>query len=285
MTEHLDSVESLAPHYRVGWKRFIPRIAVLASLYAAMTGVALWMGGIEHYIGGALLYLVAYFIWIQRCATTEQRLNQEGVRRMAVGDFIGAGELFESLCRRPVSKGSHMMLIFNRAVSYQCVGDFDSALALYRSVLGASGRGPRKVMAAQGDLLRARIAEAFAWRGDLDTAEALLLEVGGGEKAPGARVAPEAIMALRRGQAATAMERIESGWSDAEALMRGIELKPLRILWAFALQGMGRERDEAFAHQLAELSPHDLELSRWCGTHWPQLATFLDALAKKSPAS
>ena len=197
---------------------------------------------------------------------------------MSIGEHATAAELLEVLCRRPTSVASHLMLVFNRAVTYQCLGDYERALPLYREVLAARGLGPRRVMAAQGDLLRARSAEAFAWYGDLDAAESLLAEIDDEEAVPVARVAPRAIIALRRGDANAALALIEAGWAEVAEALGPLELAPLRLVYVVTLQALGREGDEVYTVQCAALDPPTVAVCLWTGRHWPEMATLTDAL-------
>ena len=269
---------AIAPQYRVGWAPFIPRILVLALLYGAMMAATLYFGDVVVYLVGFVLFCVLYLVWTRRLLRHQARQNMEGVRRLRAGDYAAAAEIFEGLCRDAPHPSARLVFVHNRGSAYLVMGDFDSALGLFTSVLNASGRMARRAMAARADLFRGNIAAGFAWGGELDKAEAILTSVGPEVKDPGAFITARAVIALRRGDAAEALSVIESGWTDAEALLSGLDLKPLRILWAFTLKTLGRESDEAFAHQRADISPRDAELIAWCGTRWPELATFVATL-------
>ena len=278
MTEASETQKTLPPHYRVGWAPFIPRLLVLAVLYGAMMAATLYFGDMVTYLIGFVVFCAVYLVWVRRRFRQQATQNMEGVRQLRAGDYTAAAEIFEALCRDAPHPSTRLVFVHNRGSAYLAMGDFDSALGLYTSVLNASGRVARRAMAAHADLFRGNMAAGFAWGGELDKAEAILASVGSEVKDPGAFVTVRAVIALRRGDAAGALSIIESGWTDAEALLNGLELKPLRILWAFTLKILGRESDEAFAHQRADISARDAELTAWCGTRWPELATFVASL-------
>jgi hypothetical protein len=277
VVEDARSQTEVPAHYRVGWSHFSPLIAKLAGLYVVVSWLTMRFGEMHHFVIWAATFLVVYILWIRGRMRREREHNELGMRLMSTGEHAAAGELFEALCRRPVSMTSHMMLIFNRAVAYQCEGDYDQALALYRSALDTEGRASRRVMAVHGDLLRARAAEGFAWAGDLDTAEALLAQLGPDVKDPEALVAPRALIALRRGDAEGALGIIEAGWGGVEGALSGTELSPLKILYAYTLQTLDREGDPAWAHQL-DITPEEATITAWAGGRWPEMATFVEGL-------
>jgi len=275
MTEQTWHRSQPAPQYQVGWRHFIPFLAGLGLVTGALSAIALTLWSVESYLVGGFVFMVGYLMWAKRRSSAVAQKNQAGVDLMIAGEIEAAGVVFEELCRRPSSMGAHVTFIFNRAVVYQCLGDFETALGLYHSVLNARGLGPRKTLAIHGDLLRTRIAETLAWYGDLEAAEALMEQTRGVDKVAGARVAPTAIIHLRRGNTNDALATIEDGWSDAEGSLRGVELKPLRILWAYILDSLGQRDAPQFAHHLAQLDDRDLDLNLWMGTKWPEMAIFL----------
>jgi hypothetical protein len=278
MTEQTWHSSPPARRYQVGWRHFIPFLAGLCLVMGILSTFALTLWRVEYSLAGGFVFFVGYLIWAKRRFSVEAQKNQNGVDLMIAGHVEAAGAVFEDLCRRPSSMGAHVMFIFNRAVVYQCLGDFETALGLYHSVLNSRGRGPRRVLTTHGDLLRTRIAETLAWYGNLDAAEALLEQTCGMDKVAGARVGPTVIIHLRRGNAKYALTTIEDGWSDAEALLLGVELKPLRILWAYILESLGQREAPQFVHHLAQLDDRDLDLNIWMGAKWPEMAVFLQEI-------
>jgi len=243
-----------------------------------MMAGTLYFGDIVTYLVGFVFFCVVYLLWVRRRFRQQAILNVEGVRQLRAGDYAPAADIFEGLCRNAPHPTTRLVFVHNRGTAYMVMGDFDSGLSLYRSVLNASGRIKRRAIAAHADLFQGNMAACFAWGDELDQAQAILPSVGSEAKDPGAYVTAKAVIAVRRGEPAEALSIIESGWKDAEALLSGLELKPLRILWAFTLKTLGRESDEAFAHQKAEISARDAELTAWCGTRWPEMATFVESL-------
>ena len=278
MSEQGTASTALPAHYRLGYARFAPFLMRLFGLYLLGTVLALTYGEMHHFLLWFVSFITGYMLWTRRVRRIEREENQATVDVMARGEYQEASQRFEALCQRPTSVAAHMMLLFNRASAYQVSGDFERALRLYDVVLQARGRGPQAVMRAQGALLQARIAEAYAWAGHLERAQALVDALEPPIEPPGALVVPTALLRIRSNDAPGAQAALEHGWADAEASLTEIEMVSLRVLHAFVLSELGQEGDEALLDTRQAMRAFSADTRGWMGARWGAMADFLSRL-------
>ena len=258
--------------FQIGWRPFVPQLIMAGVAYtvgaigAAQVSLP-WLG-----LTWSVVFVVGWIVALRLRQRQQFQTHLDVVELVRDGQFALAGEKLDALCTHPASIPSHMMFIYSRAVVFQCMGDFDRALALYDAILEARGWGPRRVLATHGGLYRARVAEAYAWAGDLDKARQLLKRAREDGFDGEALILPEAIVALRQGDAQRAVDLLDAGWPTLEEHRVGHELSPAHLVYALASRGLDGAMDDGREERAHALTPRALSITSWAGTRWPEMA-------------
>lgn len=225
---------------------------------------------------GVVFAVIAWCVlWVRRVNAVQPRMN-EAIAKLRDGDTDGSDRILDELAARYRWPGTVVVMIaFNRASGAARRGDFARAIALYERAF------PRVIWNRRQ--IRHAIAVEVAWchslAGDLAAAERWLTTAAGLAKDEGA-VSPllvETVVALRRGKAEETAARLAERWPELERTLVGVVLRPLRVLWAFALAQLGPRgagQVEAVLAPIRPLRPGEMESYRKA---WPEMALFLDA--------
>lgn len=249
----------------------------LISIVAGMLANSLFLYMILMFIGCAGIIL-----WRLKGQKKNLMKNNDAIKLMYTGDLEKSAHILDELCRKPKTRALQAAFVFNRAMVGYYAGDPHFALRLMYAVSLSKKRGAKKFMIRHRGLVNAKILECLGLLGELDEAKVLMEKNKGmlNKQFEGAETIGEAIYALRAQSAKEALSIIDEGWTKAEILLRGIELKPLRLLKAFALQQNNRGNSPEFHHQLQELTVKDLEVWHFYGKNWPEMNGFLNKLTK-----
>jgi hypothetical protein len=252
-------------------------VLLLFAVQGSFLALSMVLNEAAYFIGGAALAAGVYVWWARARRVHDLRANLEATRRLAAGDFGVAMEGFDALCTRPTNGSTLAVFLMNRGTASLCQGDFESALSIYHEVLRAEHGVARAVFKIQGDVFRARCADALAAYGDLDGADELLSihtthEL---EARLGMQLFARSVLALRRGDAQGAWDQLAAHWRHAEDMYSATELKMLVVVRAFAAAQLQGSPKGALG---AELTAQDLQRHQWLGTHWPEMVEILRAL-------
>ena len=269
--------------HRIGIGRFKWTVINLFLAESLILFISIQFNEVLYFIGGAIGLLLVYFIWVRKRRELDSQVNQEAVQLLTNGQFAQAALRFDEICTRPNNGSTLAIFLMNRATASLCMGKFEFALQIYHEVLRAERGVARSIFRRQGDVLRARVAEALACFGKLDEAEALL-NISTTHDTParcGIQLLGRTVIKLRRGEHQSALEHLMKSWPQAEEVYRAAELKALITIRGFALSQVadeGRVQQDAV---VATLSCDDVLRSCWMGTHWPEMRKFLDQLKHK----
>ena len=265
--------------YRIGWRPFIPRLLGAVLIYLVGSVLTLLWGPDWAFSAWCCAFLVLFILSLRTQQNRQLAAHLAVVELVRAGQFEEAATQLDTFCANPASIPAHMMLIYSRAVVFQCMGDFDRALTLYRTVLDATGWGAKRVMRVYGDLYFAGVAEAYAWAGELEQSRELLdraKEAASDDNE--VTVLPEAIMALRGGDAAKALNLLDAGWEALESARHGYEMSPVHLVYLEALKALGRAGSTEWQTHAKALTPEALAITAWAGGRWPEMAETLKGL-------
>jgi hypothetical protein len=158
-------------------------------------------------------------------------------------------------------------------------GDLDRAFRLLGG-LSARGWGDVSLGPVGRATIPTRLAVREALRGSHEAAERWIsvVEARGG---PCAALVPRIVSMLRRGEVARAVAYVEARFDEAERRLTAAELKPARVLWAFALTNLDRPtyregRSPRVHDILAGARPLAPAQLRWLTAQWPELRAFVE---------
>jgi hypothetical protein len=267
-------------HHRIHLGRFMGPVLTLLLVEGTFLGIGIGLNEMAYFVVGAASALGVYILWVRTRRARDVRTNREAVRLLAAGDFDAAIESFDGLCKRPNNGNALAVFLMNRGTASLCKGDFELALCIYHEVLRAEHGVARAVFKIQGDVFRARCADALAVYGDVDAAEQMLAiqKTHEPESRLGMHLLARSVIALRRGDAQGAWDHLVAHWLTAEGMHSPTELKALMLVRAFtAAQNNPSSSDPV----VASLSAHDIQRNRWLGIHWHEMADFLSAFDAK----
>ncbi|MBE7465268.1 MAG: hypothetical protein HS116_17455 [Planctomycetes bacterium] len=208
-------------------------------------------------------------------------------RHNAAVGLLNAGRIEEALAElqrlEPESQKhplGHATCLANLSAGYLRKGDPDRAMELafagHELLPGKPKNEQQKQVAA---LLRTRLAHLHALLNVPESAHAWR-ERAAEAVTPNNRhmlFETDIVLKLRAGQDAAALEQLAQDWTGAETQLYVAQLKPLRVLWAFALsrQAPGAERDARIADLLAGARPMRAGELAYMGARWPEFEAFL----------
>ena len=270
-------------HHRLHWGRFKGQILAVIGGEACFLFLGIYLNEITYFVAGAALVLIGYFFWVRRRRLRDLLINQEAVQLIGTGDYDQAALLLDKLCRHPNNGSTLAVFLTNRATTALCLGQFDIALPIYHEVLRAERGVARGVFKLQGDLFRARCADALAFYGELEAAEAMLTAPTTSPRRTleGHQLLARTVIDARRGEWEAARVRLISQWGAAEAVYSATELKALVVVRAFVFAQTPLASEPADPI-IATLQPEDINRSRWMGTHWTEIADFLNQYPQTS---
>ena len=265
-------------HHRIRLARFKGPALALLLVEGAFLGIGIGLNEMAYFVVGAASALGVYILWVRTRRARDIRTNSEAVRLLAAGDFDAAIPSFDALCKRPNNGSTLAVFLMNRGTASLCKGDFELALCIYHEVLRAEHGVARAVFKTQGDVFRARCADALAVYGDVDAAEQMLKiqKTHEPESRLGMQLLARSVIALRRGDAPGAWDHLVAHWATAEGMHSATELKALMLVRAFTAAQTNPSSSDPV---VASLSAHDIERNRWLGIHWPEMADFLSAFS------
>jgi hypothetical protein len=232
-------------------------------------------------LGGLAALWVAWALWTQRSLRRAVVMNGEGLELLGRGELHKAQALFETMGR----KFSRLRTIkglaqHNLAWAYLVDGQLQRATTELDALERRDGLATMPSLKAGA---AADLALCYALSGQCELATPWLAEA---EKRKPAAAEPlkligsltlvRAVIACRQDQPAEATRLIDRDWHTLEGL-GGDQLRPLRLLRAFALSAASGPRDDgAVDRLLAPLRESRPGSLRYLTVAWPELAAFMD---------
>lgn len=205
------------------------------------------------------------------------RQNQEAVNLLNSGRVEEAAAIFDRLTESERQTPAHAVYVFNRAVAFMLQGRPRRAYSLFNAVL-QSRAFYHGFSNSYLPLLHIEMATCLALVDDVreahshrDHANNALQE---GER--GRIVFLNALLLVRSGDFVAADDLIRRRWRQAESLLRVPTLKGLRLLHAFALRQLGRQRSPEFAALVHGVHPCRRGDFQWICAEWPEFKAFLE---------
>jgi len=270
-------------HYRIGVGRFQRPILLLILAEVIILAMSIVLDSMAIFGVGIALLLAGYLLWFRHKRLQDLQTNLEGVRLLGAGEFSSAIAIFDQLCKRPHQGASLIIFVLNRATAALCKGDFEFALSLYHEVLRSETGLGRGIFKVQGDVMRARCADALACYGRLEDAEALLAiqKTHDPNILNGIQILARAVIALRKGDPNHALDVLNAHWATAETVYSATELKVVMIVKALAFHAKTGEGINLSDSLMDSLTLHDVQRNRWVDTHWPEMAVFRQNLEQQ----
>jgi hypothetical protein len=233
-----------------------------------------------------VIFAAVVFLWFRFSFVRIRRFNQEAavaLKLFSGADYAGAADGFLDLLRRyPRPANVRTTASFNLAMALLRGGDLERALATLSALdpeLARSNPPLRPTVAAQ-------IAVVYALRGDpaasdhwIAEAEARAKKASNPRGVDGALTLGRAVNAVRRDEHVAATRDLAAAWDGLEGTLVAFEMRPFRVLRAFATNGGDARAASASARAAASAAmaeAHPGELS-WLGAEWPEMRTFLEA--------
>jgi hypothetical protein len=198
--------------------------------------------------------------------------NKQGVDLMASGDAPAAADVFRQLARRPLAPVGAAR--FNLGLALLRTGDLTGALDAFATAERSRSKALRPAAAGF-------IALCDALAGDLDAADGWVAEAQ--QRATSAcsvsrvHLAADAIVRLRRGDAASAAQLLERSWTELERSTAADLVRSFRVIRAFAAEQAGGDAASQASDLLAGARPFRAGEYAWIGSRWPELARYLAA--------
>lgn len=231
--------------------------------------------------GGLFVLLLGWAFWNQRNIRRAVVMNGEGLELLGRGEVQKARALFEAMGQKyHRSITVRGLAQYNVAQTSVLAGDLERAT---RELVDLEKRDGLKTVQSLKPLAATSLAECYALVGQLDLAAPWLDEAeqkrataGEPPKLTGALTLVRAIIACRKGAPAEATRLIDANWQTIEGLA-GDQLRPLRLVRAFAVAAAGGPRDDgAVDRLLAPLRESRPGSLRYLGVAWPEMAAFLE---------
>lgn len=237
-----------------------------------------------------VIFAAVLFIFLRVSFARIRRFNEEAaiaLKLFSSADYAGAAERFVDLLRRyPRPANVRTTATFNLAMALLRGGDLDRALANLSALdpeLARSNPPLRPTVAAQ-------IAVVYALRGDPGASDHWIVEAesrakkaatkgGNSQSVDGALTLARAVNAVRRDEHVAAARDLTAAWNGLEGTLVAFEMRPFRVLRAFAANGGDARAASASAHgdaSAALVDAHPGELT-WLGAEWPEMRAFLKA--------
>ena len=224
---------------------------------------------------------VGWVVWQRRRLRSVNVMNGEALELLGRGELQKAHALFETMgqkFRRVVNVRA--LAQYNVACVSLLEGQLEHATSELVALGKRDGLSPMpwlKVTAAANLALCHALAGNFElatpW---LEEAEKNRATAADPMRLTGTLTLVRAIMACRRGQPAEATRLIDRDWQGLEGLS-GEQLRPLRLLRAFAASSTGGPRDDgAVDRLLAPLRESRPGSLRYLTVAWPELGAFMD---------
>jgi hypothetical protein len=235
-----------------------------------------------------MVFCAVMFGWFRLTFSRVRRFNEESavaLKSFAAADYRGAVAKFAELEQRYRSPGYvRTTASYNLAMALMRSGEVERALAYLTALdptLNRSNPALRPKAAAQ-------IAVIHAFRGEPAVADRWIAEAEARAKKlatpqvnGGATLLARTVNAIRRGEQEAAVRELIAGWDDLEATLVGSELRPFRVLRAFAtVRGEGAALGAAATAALADARPGEVD---WMGVEWPEMRAFLEAASTGRP--
>jgi hypothetical protein len=205
------------------------------------------------------------------------------------GDYRAAADGFRSVAKkyqRLTNQRAHAELALGATLVR--VGDLSGAVDTFASLDGWLVRG----RPAFKGLVASQLAVLYALKGEPRVSERWSAEtrhhlerVTDGRRMLGVLLFVDLVNGIHRDDEAAALTAFEATWRDSEKTFTASELRPGRVLRAFATT---RRRplenlvsDPQVTAAFADAQPGELD---WMGAEWPEMREFIEALGPKRPA-
>ena len=239
---------------------------------------SLWTWGL---MGVVFVVIAGWLFSNQRRLARAVVMNGEGLELLGRGELEKAQALFETMLQKFSRLNAVKGLAqHNLAWVFLTNGQLERATAELTALEKGDGLSRMPSLKPSAASMLA-LCHALAGNFELATpwlAEADKLKPAAAEplKLTGSLTIVRAILFCRQGQPAEATRMLDRDWQTLEAL-GGEQLRPLRLLRAFALSATGGPRDDgAVDRALAPLRESRPGSLRYLTVAWPELAAFMD---------
>lgn len=216
---------------------------------------------------GPLLVLGAVFGAFYLRFRSFAAANKRAVDLLAQGDAAAAGEAFRRLARGWLAPRA--VARFNLGLALLRLGDVRGARDAFAALEGSRAKGLLPTSAAL-------VALCDAVLGDVDAADQWAAEARRRAASPSAttrvHLAAEAVVRLRRGDAAGAARLFDETWGEIERCTSADLVRALRIVRALAADAAGRT---GAGELLAGARPFRPGEYAWIAAGWPEMRRYL----------
>jgi tetratricopeptide (TPR) repeat protein len=222
-------------------------------------------------LGAVVLFVAFIFIRIKRLPPKYLADHTKAEAAMARGDLDAARKIFERWW--PTFPPQFPDALYGLAMVRTRQGDFEQALLMLNEEAG-------KVTSASAPLAT-RLAFNYALLGKLDDARKWLAHADERTKTdghfdPGLVALARAIIDCRDNRCGDAAQALDSNWTKLESRLTGHDVRPLRIVRAFAHAATANAGDPVPA-DLTTVRPAYEREHDYLGASWPEMARFLVA--------
>jgi hypothetical protein len=236
-------------------------------------------------IGGGVLALLILIIWVsalftvRRWRRAQQEIN-DGVAALSRGQFVTANEIFTRWCE-PTNNVVSALARHNLAWTLMRQGQLQEALRILSNNDSEHDRELQRLTIYPTSA--ADLALDHALLGNLDEAATWIAtseeraKVSANPSWSGMRVFVRAVLDCRNGRCNEAARLLDEHWAECEAELKGSELRPLRVIRAYAHAAAGPRDAGIVDGLLASSKPMYEGEYDFLGVAWPEMQTFLVA--------
>jgi hypothetical protein len=208
--------------------------------------------------------------------------NKRGVDLMAAGDSAAAAEIFAPLARKWLAPVTVAQV--NLGLARLRLADLRGAVEAFAAI----ERGHGALARAYRPMAAALVALCDAVLGELDAAEKWVAEAHRRTAKPTANtrvhLVAEAIVLIRRGDAASAARLLDQSWGEIERSTAADLVRAFRVVRALAGETAGGTAATSSGDFLAGARPFRPGEFAWLGVGWPEMTRYLEAKGFASAA-
>jgi hypothetical protein len=265
------------------------KLAILIIAYAAILIGLYTLESKDPTVGGAVTVVAGVIVFFAVIGGVASIFTGRGTRRalaeisqagtaLARGQFAVANEIYTRWCD---SKNYVVAALVRHNLGWTLLRQarLDQAIAVLRDNDAAFERALARLSIYATSSVDLALASALA--GKLDDASSWLAitdkraAVTASASLPAMRAFARAVVDCRNGRCDDAARLLDDRWAEYEATLTGSELRPLRVVHAFAQAAAG-PRDAGVADALLPASRPIYEGEYdFLGVAWPEMQTFL----------
>lgn len=230
-------------------------------------------------VGLMVLILVGLTASNMREMRRSQAEINEALARLARGELAYARDVFSGIAERTSLPIVSAVARHNLAWTLMRQGELQRAIDVLAG--NEEHHGKELTRIAMHPTSAVDLALDHALVGHLDEAEAWMAKATQREAAgtiPSYRAMKafsQAVIDCRQGRAAEAARQLDDKWSEYEATATGSEMRPLRVVRAFAHAAAGPRNAGVVETMLAGIRPAFTGELDFLGVAWPEMAAFL----------